>query len=141
MSLRSTTAQQPFSYNLNLIPLQTALDSSPLPDSPNSRFSFVWSRPFALDQQLQLSFTNASSQITAQAQVTNCAASDNDYLLTLAFFDQAQAFQFRMLLQLSHIHRYHQQEQDQGRQLCINEAASEWISRFAESFPSLNAMI
>ncbi|MCW9053285.1 MAG: hypothetical protein OQJ91_13375 [Motiliproteus sp.] len=60
----------------------------------------------------------------------------DDYELGLVFLDQQQAFQMRMLEQVCHITCYQQWiYEKEGRRLSREQAATEWISKFASHFP------
>ncbi|MDY6992513.1 MAG: hypothetical protein SVR94_07890 [Pseudomonadota bacterium] len=47
------------------------------------------------------------------------------------------AFRSRMLEQVCQIEKYRQSLEQQGRTISIEEAAMEWISRYAAEFPPL----
>ena len=49
------------------------------------------------------------------------------------------AFKTRMLAQVLQIRKYKEVLEKQGRKLSIDEAAIEWISRYAADFPSLES--
>lgn len=51
--------------------------------------------------------------------------------------DTNNAFKARMVEQVCQIKKYHQTLEQQGRVLSIEEAAMEWISRYAADFPPL----
>lgn len=47
------------------------------------------------------------------------------------------AFKARMTAQVREIRKYKKSLEQQGRRLSIDEAAMEWITRFAADFPHL----
>jgi hypothetical protein len=49
------------------------------------------------------------------------------------------AFKSRMVAQVRQIQKYKKILEQQGRRLSIEEAAMEWISRYAADFPTLSA--
>lgn len=100
-----------------------------------------WKHAFTQGQQLRLRIPSITCETSADTQVVACRSNEYGYQLVLAFTDEEQAFRFRMVEQLYHIHNYHQQLQQQGRRLNLNEAAGEWINRFASSFTSATASI
>ena len=60
------------------------------------------------------------------------------YEIGLQFDDPEQLYQLRMIEQICHIEHYRQQvEQQEGRHLTSEQAAKEWIRRYAGDFPGL----
>ena len=53
--------------------------------------------------------------------------------------NEDELFRLRMIEQICHIEHYRNEMlKQQGRELSIEEAAQEWISRYAGEFPSLD---
>ena len=77
----------------------------------------------------------------ADARVAWCEPDAVDgYELGVTFLDAEVAFMARMVEQICHIEDYRQSVgRLEGRQLSAEEAASEWISRYAEEFPAIAA--
>ncbi|ANG63631.1 hypothetical protein A8C75_14870 [Marinobacterium aestuarii] len=60
-----------------------------------------------------------------------------DALLGICFSDEETAFAVRMVEQVCHIESYRQRAcRDTGRNYSSEEAAIEWIARYAHRFPS-----
>ena len=96
-----------------------------------------WCMPYRPGSCLQLSIGSHEVRLVTSALVTRCALNEYDYSFELAFFDPQQAFQIRMIEQLCQIQHYREQiQREEGRRLDRNQAAAEWISRFAEDFPA-----
>lgn len=73
----------------------------------------------------------------ARARVVWCRAEGDRYLVGVEFLDQADAFRVRMVEQVCAIEQYREQVlQEEGRRLDPQEAAAEWIRKFAGRFPS-----
>jgi len=73
------------------------------------------------------------------ARVVWCQAGPDGYEVGVEFADPDQAFRARMFEQVCHIEHYRKEVlQMQGRQLTSDQAAAEWISRFASRFPRAN---
>lgn len=132
---------RPSSAHPQLSPIELALTPqlivasyAPALRASNLGFSCSWPRPFQQGQPLRLRIPAITREIATDVLVMQCTATDTGFVLKLAVLDQEQEFQFRMLLQLSHIHLYHQQLDHQGRRLSRNEAAKEWIGHFADTF-------
>lgn len=71
------------------------------------------------------------------ARVTWCQKVSSRNAIGVQFLDSAEAYRVRMIEQVCHIESYRQQVvQREGRQLSTEEAADEWISRYASSFPN-----
>ena len=71
------------------------------------------------------------------ARVAWCHQEGSGFAVGVQFLEAAQAFEVRMVEQVCHIETYRRDvEQREGRQLTAEEAAEEWISRHAASFPN-----
>jgi hypothetical protein len=77
----------------------------------------------------------------AHARVAWCQPhADEGYELGVTFLDAEVAFLARMVEQICHIEDYRQSvHRLEGRQLSSEEAAGEWIERYAEHFPEIGA--
>jgi len=77
---------------------------------------------------------------TTLGRVVWCKANDKGYQLGVAFLDQDDAFRTRMVEQICHIENYRNNASAvEGRQLSVEEAAAEWIDRFAAHFPQTSS--
>ncbi len=72
----------------------------------------------------------------ARARVAWCHTSDAGFDIGVELLDPDDAYRARMVEQLCHIEHYKQMVlHTQGRNLNGQEAALEWIDKFAEQFP------
>jgi hypothetical protein len=72
----------------------------------------------------------------AAARVAWCRNEGDQYVIGVQFPDSEDAFRVRMVEQLLHIERYRREvEEREGRELSTEDAARDWISRYASSFP------
>ncbi len=72
----------------------------------------------------------------AVGRVTWCHAWGDQFEIGIEFLDLDDVFRARMVEQLCHIEHFRQQVFEQeGRQLSSEQAAAEWIQRFAPDFP------
>jgi hypothetical protein len=72
-----------------------------------------------------------------KVRVAWCRKEDSKFTVGVQFLDSAEAFRVRMVEQICHIESYRRDiEQREGRQLTAEEAAEEWITRYASSFPN-----
>lgn len=78
-------------------------------------------------------------QYEADGLVAWCRAAGSRYEVGVRFLTPQDRFSVRMVEQLCYIEDYRQQvASDEGRELTSEEAAAEWIERFAEHFPGLH---
>ena len=72
----------------------------------------------------------------ARGRVVWCRKSAGSYDVGVSFINKMDAYTIRMVEQVCHIEQYRQQvRQFEGRELTGAEAATEWIERYAETFP------
>jgi hypothetical protein len=75
-----------------------------------------------------------------RARVAWCHPTDTGFDIGVTLLDPDEAFRARMVEQLCYIEHYKQMVlRTQGRQLSGQEAALEWISKFAAQFPQTEA--
>ena len=71
-------------------------------------------------------------------QVVWCNALCGAYEIGVTFLDTEEAFRTRMVEQICYIEQYRSQVLErEGRRLTSEEAAAEWITKFADSFPEM----
>jgi hypothetical protein len=87
------------------------------------------------DTIIELRITTVNPPFEAQARVAWCRAEGNRFLVGVQFLDANDAFQSRMVQQVCSIENYRQEQMQQGRALDSQQAASEWIMKFAGKFP------
>ena len=98
--------------------------SSDTPIEPESFISF------------RIPYLRPAFEVSA-ARVAWCRQEGDQYTVGVQFPDSAEAFRVRMVEQLLHIEGYRREiELQEGRRLTTEEAAGEWISRHASSFPN-----
>jgi hypothetical protein len=74
-----------------------------------------------------------------RARVVWCRARDGRHQLGVEFLDPEDAFRVRMVEQICHIEDYKNMvHRSEGRLLSMEEAAQEWIDKFAAHFPYAN---
>jgi hypothetical protein len=72
---------------------------------------------------------------SAEGTVAWCRPDNGGYRVGIAFDDASLAFSARMVEQVCHIGRYHRHLLEQGREVSEEEAALEWIGKYARLFP------
>ncbi|KPK39651.1 MAG: hypothetical protein AMJ69_05070 [Gammaproteobacteria bacterium SG8_47] len=72
----------------------------------------------------------------AMGRVAWCRARGEQYLVGVAFLDQDDLYRARMVEQICRIERYKKEIYErEGRELDGQEAALEWIDKYAQYFP------
>ena len=67
-----------------------------------------------------------------------CEKSGKNYEVGIEFDKSKDVFRLRMIEQICHIEHYRKEvERLEGRELTTQEAAGEWISKYAGDFPAL----
>ena len=75
----------------------------------------------------------------ADGIVVWCRAAECGYRVGVKFEVETSAYTMRMVEQLCHIEQYRRSIRSQeGRELSSDEAAAEWVTRFAAEFPRIN---
>ncbi len=95
----------------------------------------------ALDpgQSIRLTIPLLGQSFQIDGSVAWCRKARSGYEVGVRFRSPQDRFSVRMVEQLCYIEDYRQQvARDEGRQLSSEEAANEWIARFAEHFPGLH---
>lgn len=76
-----------------------------------------------------------SYHIDLEGSVVWCHKTDHRFEVGVRFDDPQSEYRTRMIDQLCHIERYRWKMQDEeGRQLTSEQAAAEWIPRYADVF-------
>ena len=75
-----------------------------------------------------------------KARVVWCSAREGGFELGVAFLDPEDAFRARMVEQVCHIENYKKVVyRAEGRLLTAEEAAMEWIGKYASQFPDVRS--
>jgi hypothetical protein len=99
--------------------------------------SFCSDQPMETGDTLTIKISISRPAFEAQGTVSWCKPNDAQYLVGIEFRDQDDAFMVRMVEQICHIEHYkHEMHENEGRNLNNEEAALEWISKFAGDFPN-----
>ncbi|HEX2208710.1 MAG TPA: PilZ domain-containing protein [Longimicrobium sp.] len=85
---------------------------------------------------IEIAIPNVDPPFQAHARVAWCRPEASAFLVGVEFLDASDAFRARMVEQVCTIERYRQQVRErEGRQLTAQEAATEWIGKYAGRFP------
>jgi hypothetical protein len=84
--------------------------------------------------KVRIPFVNPAFE--TRARVVWCSARSGRYELGVQFLDPRDAFIARMVEQVCHIENYRKVVREtEGRRLSAEDAAAEWINKFAAQFP------
>lgn len=87
---------------------------------------------------LELRIPTVDPPFEARGRVAWCRPEEGKFLVGIQFLDRSDAFRSRMVQQVCAIEQYrHEVREREGRELDTQEAAAEWIARYAGRFPSL----
>jgi hypothetical protein len=105
-------------------------------DVSEGGLSFISDTDLPLGSTLEIRIPAVHPPFEARARVVWRKREEAGYCIGVEFLDAAMAFRARMVEQVCAIEEYRRQVfRDQGRRLTRDEAAHEWIGRFADHFP------
>jgi hypothetical protein len=85
---------------------------------------------------LRVRIPYVTPEFETDARVVWCRATEGSVELGVEFLNSEDAFRARMVEQVCHIETYRRDVGDtEGRQLSAEEAATEWIGKYAATFP------
>jgi hypothetical protein len=95
--------------------------------------------PLEVGSEVSVEIPVGKRPFRARGAVVWCRHAHSCYELGIQFIAHEDAFAARMVEQLCYIERYRREILDkEGRELSPTEAAQEWISKFAASFPHID---
>ncbi len=98
--------------------------------------AFQSDRPLARGVVIDLRIPVVRPAFETKARVVWCRATEEGYDMGVEFLDPNDAFRARMVEQICHIEDYRNGVyRSQGRELTAEEAAMEWIGKYASQFP------
>lgn len=98
--------------------------------------SFVSVEPIAVGSAIEVRITEVDPPFEARGRVVWTRREPGGYSIGVQFLDPADVFRARMVEQVCSIERYRREvEAREGRVLTREEAAREWIRRYASRFP------
>jgi len=90
---------------------------------------------YAPGERVRVHIPLGSPGFMTEGRVVWCHEADPGYRVGIAFTNDVDAFRTRMVEQVCHIERYRRYLQAEGREATPEEAAAEWIGKYAERFP------
>ena len=95
-------------------------------------------KPLELLQRVRICIPVLKQDNYLIGNVVWCEKSDAVYEIGIEFETSRDAFRLRMIEQICHIEHYRNEvSRVEGRILSPQEAANEWISKFADDFPAI----
>lgn len=99
---------------------------------------FVCQHPIEAGEQIHIIISCIRPDFDADGVVRWCKQDGNDYLIGVAFQERSVAFSVRMIEQICHIEDYRKLiKNEQGIELSSEQAAEQWIKKYAHTFPSV----
>lgn len=98
--------------------------------------AFNSSEPAAVGTVIKLKIDHVQPAFQAEGLVTHCQKEGDQYVIGIEFLSKENLFVVRMVEQVCHIEQYKKEvAEKEGRILSGEEAAREWIDRYAATFP------
>lgn len=102
--------------------------------------AFFSSETFDINCHVSLSVPCLSNENSVEGQVLWCKKLAKGYDVGVEFDDLKTIFKLRMIEQICHIEHYRKQVKTlEDRQITSEQAAVEWINKFAAEFPSFDS--
>lgn len=119
----------------------TLIEDQAFPPSIGERAGFVGitclaSQCFETGCSVRVTLEEIDPNFCVTGRVAWCDQEVGEYRIAIEFPIKDECYCVRMIEQLSQIEHYRRQEKTHGRRLNYNEAAAEWIQKFAATFPA-----
>lgn len=120
------------------------VETQSFPDVLEERTGFVGitsivNKCYGKGQTVQVQITEIDPNFCVVGRVAWCDSEQDVFRIAIEFPVKEDCYCVRMVEQLSHIEHYRRQAKQQGRRLNYNEAAAEWIQKFAATFPAFSS--
>ena len=100
--------------------------------------AFISSKPLEVLERVRVSIPVLNQENFLIGNVVWCEKSRTGYEIGIEFEHSRDVFRLRMIEQICHIEHYRKEvARLEGRELDSQEAAREWISKYAGDFPAL----
>ncbi len=107
-----------------------------LRDVSEGGLCFCSQHPIVPGSSITIEIPIESPPFEARGQVAWCRPEGSAYAVGVQFNDEFTRFSVRMVEQVCYIERYRAEVRDkEGRELTSDEAAREWVERYAGEFP------
>ena len=138
MTISRNYLRHPSDIPIDILPAQIdAGDTRSLHNVSHGGLSFSASQLYPQGEIVRMRITLVSPAFEAVGKVVWCRGSDGHFIVGVEFLDEVDLFRARMVEQICHIEHYKKTlHESEGRHLTSQEAALEWISKYADGFPS-----
>lgn len=127
--------RHPTDIPLDVQPGSPSVHSGELHNLSPGGLAFSADTPYDPGSDLCLCIRCCPNPLEIRGQVVWCERRGAGYELGVAFYSSADAYQVRMVEQVCQIEQYRYDAlQREGRHLTLEEAAREWIDRYASSY-------
>ncbi len=100
--------------------------------------AFISNKPIEILERVRICIPVLNQDNFLVGNVVWCEKKGNAYEIGIEFENSRDAFRLRMIEQICHIEHYRKEvARLEGRELNAQEAAKEWISKYAGDFPAL----
>jgi hypothetical protein len=100
--------------------------------------SFTSEHELAVGTVITIRINLIKPRFEVKGQVAWCQREKHLFVVGVRFMEESDLFRLRMVEQICHIEHYKSKVQaEEGRQLTGEQAAREWIQKFAGQFPQL----
>ena len=114
------------------------VDDTTLTNVSLGGLSFISSRKLDIFDRVRVCIPILERDNFLTGLVVWCEKTDSGYEVGLEFESSQEIYRLRMIEQICHIEHYRREvESVQGRKLTTEEAAIEWISKYASDFPAM----
>jgi hypothetical protein len=101
--------------------------------------SFCSRRPVDVGEYIDICIDSVRPAFRARGQVTWCRRQNGTFDVGIQFVEEEDAYRARMVEQVCHIEQYKKRVLEQeGRNLTGQQAAMEWITKYAADFPQMS---
>ncbi|HEY9197762.1 MAG TPA: PilZ domain-containing protein [Gammaproteobacteria bacterium] len=114
----------------------SAIETRKLHDVSRGGLSFSADMPLEAGAVIRVRISHVEPAFEAPCRVSWCRRHRGDYLIGVAFLDAQDEYRARMVEQVCHIEHYKKEVLErEGRMLSGEQAAREWIHKYAQDFP------
>lgn len=119
----------------------SALETPHLQDVSRGGLSFTSHTPVEVETVIRVRIPYVEPAFEAPCRVSWCNTQDDHYVVGVEFLEAEDEYRARMVEQICHIEHYKKEVlAREGRELSGEEAAREWIHKYAKDFPLLGRL-
>jgi len=117
---------------------QAEVESEYLNNVSLGGLSFHSRKRIAMGTRINIRIPLLGERIQVSGRVVWCHKQSSAYEVGVVFQDREEAFRTRMIEQICHIEEYKNEVWErERRQLTSEQAAAEWIKKYADTFPQM----